>query len=135
MTSTPEFTPLEAAVLAAICEAELENGAGLRLLLDGAQLIERENTGHGFNTRFDISRDHAPLTSISNPTDGPIAHMTDLGRGAVMGFLLWFSDGYPNCLEGYQYGDESGDTVDLRQYDLTALTFSRLDWALGRKVH
>jgi hypothetical protein len=132
---TLTFTQLESAILDAICDADLENPAGLKLLLDGAQLIERDNTGHGFNTRFNVSRDHPSLTPKSNPVDGPIAHMVDLGPGMLMGFLLWFSDGYPNCLEGYQYGDESGERVDLRQWDLSALSFRKLDWAVGRKLH
>jgi hypothetical protein len=132
---TPTFTQLESAILDAICESELENPAGLKMLLDSAELTERDNTGHGFYTRFDVSRDRPALSPKSNPLDGPIAHMVDLGEGMLMGFLLWFSDGYPNCLEGYQYGDKSGKTVDLRQRDLAALDFSKLDWALGRKLH
>jgi hypothetical protein len=130
-----EFTHLERAILDAICSAQWEGSAALNTLLASARVIERDNTGHGFNTRFHVGTDHPALAPTSNPLNGPIAHMIDMGQGMLMGFLLWFSDGYPNCLEGYQYGDESGNQVDLRQRDLATLSFGQLDWAVGHKLH
>ena len=39
----------------------------------------------------------------------------------IMGFVLWGTDGRPDCLEGFQNGDAEGRTVDLRGHDLHAL--------------
>ncbi len=56
--------------------------------------------------------------------------MLDMGEGMLMGFLLWHSDGYPDCLEGYQYCDDFGNEVDLKQRPLELLKFSKLQWLL-----
>jgi hypothetical protein len=60
--------------------------------------------------------------------DGPFADMADMGEGMTMGFILWFKDGYPGCLEGYQNCDDNGAAVDLKQRDLESLSFTRLWW-------
>ena len=134
MTLNPDFTALERAILDAICDGELENSVGLKRLLDTAQLVERDNTGHGFYTNLSVSRE-LPAVSVASPIHGPIAHMIDMGPGMLMGFLLWFAEGYPNCLEGYQFVDELGNEVDLHERDLATLKFSRLDWELGNPRH
>ncbi len=54
--------------------------------------------------------------------------MADMGEGMTMGFILWFKDGYPGCLEGYQNCDDNGAAVDLKQRDLESLSFTRLWW-------
>jgi hypothetical protein len=43
----------------------------------------------------------------------------------IMGFILWIEDGFPDCLEGYQYGTSSGHEIDLKTFDLKDLAFLR----------
>jgi hypothetical protein len=120
------FTSLEWAILAAICDATPELGPSVRRMLDTAKVTERDNTGHGFYTSFDVARSIPPLNV--GLLDGPFAHMRDMGLGMTMGFILWFEAGYPDCLEGYQNCDDSGETVDLKTRSLDALAFERLEW-------
>jgi hypothetical protein len=122
------FTALESAVLEAICEAQPSGGDQLRECLRRAKLTRRENTGHGFYTHFSVG---SPTWSPDELRllDGPIAHMLDMGDGMIMGFILWFEDGAPDCLEGFQYGDALGDTLDLKERDLAKLAFSNLSWS------
>jgi hypothetical protein len=42
-----------------------------------------------------------------------------------MGFILWLEAGYPDCLEGFQYGTPSGDDIDLKHHDLSDLAWLR----------
>ncbi|MFT4074264.1 MAG: hypothetical protein QM647_01950 [Asticcacaulis sp.] len=117
------FTSLEIAVLTAISSGHAALGA----LLDTAQITERENTGHGFYTSFSVDRHISALQMPDRQLNGPNAYMNDMGAGMLMGFILWFEDGYPDCLEGFQYSDSQGNTVDLKTRDLTTLTFMRLE--------
>ena len=118
------FTSLEIAVLAAICEGQ---PAAMRDFIETAEVTDRENNGHGFYTLFSVDRARPALQMPLRMINGPDAHMNDMGDGMTMGFILWLDHGYPNCLEGFQFGDATGETVDLKQYDLHALTFTRLE--------
>ena len=96
----------------------------LREALSKALVISRDNTGHGFYTAF---RTTAPQDGAwVHMIDGPCARMLDMGEDAVMGFILWCSERGPTTLEGFQFGDSAGDTVDLRTRDLGALRFSEI---------
>ena len=117
------FTSLEIAVLAAISSSQNP----LSALLDTADVTERKNTGHGFYTSFSVDRRLPPSQTPHRLINGPIAHMNNMGDGMIMGFILWFEDGYPDCLEGFQYSDTQGNTVDLKSYDLICLSFTRLE--------
>lgn len=121
-----DFTSLEWAVLTAICDSDVDLGPSVLRMLETAEVTKRDNTGHGFYTSFNVARSSQPLTL--GQLDGPFAHMRDMGPGMTMGFMLWFEAGYPDCLEGYQNCDDSGETVDLKTRDLSALTFERLEW-------
>lgn len=120
------FTILEQSVLNEICSAEPRYGAALRSMLDAARLECRENTGHGFYTRFHVDRSLPPFGH--HRLAGPFAQMIGMGPGQTMGFILWFENGYPATLEGYQNADDRGKTVDLKYRDLTALSFEELWW-------
>lgn len=122
-----DFTTLERAVLEAICAARPQDGAALRRLLATARVLGRDNTGHGFYTSFRVSPDLPPLRTEARGIGGPLAWMESMGDGNAMGFVLWFEDGRPDGLEGFQHGDTGGATVDLRQRDLSGLTVSRLE--------
>lgn len=117
----PEFTSLERAVLAAICDAPDSGGERLRALLDTARVQKRDNTGHGFYTSVDVDRSRASLDLPLRLLDGPNAEVEVGDQVLLMGFILWLEDGYPNVLEGFQYATKTGDSVDLQAEDLDAL--------------
>jgi hypothetical protein len=121
-----EFTSLERAVLTAICAAQGERGNLVLRRLEGARIIDRDNTGHGFYTSFHVDRNHSPIPI--RRISGPVAYMRDMGPGMVMGFVLWFKKGYPDCLEGYQFGGDGGDEVNLQDRNLADLDVERLEW-------
>jgi hypothetical protein len=127
MATPTTFTPLEAAVLDATCQDYDEYGVLLRALLASARIASRENTGHGFYTEIEVRRDLPPVHPDCAQMECPIGHMLDMGEGMLMGFLLWLDHGYPTTLEGFQYGDKTGATVDLKRYDLASLRASSLE--------
>ena len=99
------FTPLERAVLTAICEMYSSDQAALEAQLSTATLLSRENTGAGFYTRFAVERAaSAPLTGARSRA-GPETKIDGLRHG--MGFILWLKEGYADCLEGYSYGEST----------------------------
>ena len=122
-----EFTHLEKSVLGAICETQGCALPGLADLLSTAVPVSRKNTGHGFYTNFHA----APGTFQSSwrrPIAGPNVRMIGLGRDAMMRFLLWCSEDEPHSLEGYQNGDATGQTVNLKTLDLAELRFCQIEW-------
>ncbi|WP_143058541.1 hypothetical protein [Sphingomonas sp. OV641] len=120
------FTHLERSILDAICLVERPSIPGLQEILSTATVVSRDNTGHGFYTKFRT----APLQDErwENMIPGPIARMLDMGEDALMGFILWCSEQGSNTLEGFQLGDSAGDTVDLKTRDLGALRFSDIGY-------
>lgn len=121
------FTSLESQILDAIC-ARADDGQALSAFLGTAGVTERDVTGLGFYTTFAGDRESFAPFREAWMRDGPLAHLPALGPGATMGFILWFESGYPDCLEGYQHGDDRGDTVDLHAADLASLVAERLTW-------
>lgn len=104
--------------------AELTSMPKLRDVLSTAGVSNRENTGHGFYTRLQLTAsDDGPWAQMIN---GPCARMLEMGDDAVMGFILWCSERGPQTLEGFQCGDTAGNTVDLRTFDLETLRFSEI---------
>ncbi|ACB93996.1 hypothetical protein [Beijerinckia indica] len=116
-----EFTKLEHAVFASICEAQTEISDALRTLLLNVRITQRDNTGHGFYTSFEVDRSHPPIQFPKRWIDWPDAEVMVGNRVLLMGFILWLEDGYPKCLEGFQYGTKSGESIDLHREDLGAL--------------
>ena len=121
------FTELEEAVLEEICSAKCSYLPPLSQLTSTAKVLDRDNTGHGFYTSFRFDTGGAPV-AWPQPIKGPYAQLIDCGEGALMGFLLWCSSYEPSTLEGYQLGDNRGDTVDLKRRDLADLRFTELGW-------
>jgi hypothetical protein len=97
------FTPLERAVLIAICNAYSLERAALEAQLSTATLLSRENTGAGFYTRFAVERSSSAALTGERLRAGPEAKIDGLEHG--MGFILWLKEGYADCLEGYSYAD------------------------------
>jgi hypothetical protein len=98
------FTPLERAVLGAICENHPTDRAALEAQLSTATVLSRENTGAGFYTYFAVERASSAAIGGERLRNGPAARVDGLVQG--MGFILWLQEGYADCLEGYSY-DES----------------------------
>jgi hypothetical protein len=112
------FTPLERAVLRAICEKDSVDRAALQAQLSAATVIRRENTAAGFYTQIAIQ--HGSLVSVGGERrrHGPTAAVEGLKHG--MGFILWLKEGFLDCLEGFCY-DES----------TTGINFDRVNFELG----
>ncbi|MFN3931795.1 MAG: hypothetical protein ACK4JY_08615 [Brevundimonas sp.] len=128
------FTNLETAVLALICETDGRQLAPdqrqlLKSHLATAHVVERDNTGHGFYTTFEVDRSATPKLETISMIDAPNMIMEGLGEENALGFILWAEDGYPTTLEGFQYGDRAGQTVDLHDYDQTKLRFRETSWS------
>jgi hypothetical protein len=100
-----DFTPLERAVLAAICGMYPEDRAALEAQLSTASLLSRENTGAGFYTRFAVDRASATAIRGKRLRSGPEAKIDGLKNG--MGFILWLKEGFADCLEGYSYAEST----------------------------
>lgn len=114
-----DFTKLEWQTFAAIYASYPTVAAPLQQLLDTAQLTDRDNTGYGFYTNFDVDRTLPPIEGRMWISVGLYIRVKTVT--IPMSFILWYdSDGYPTCLEGWQAGDEEV-LVDLKQYDLASL--------------
>jgi hypothetical protein len=107
-----DFTPLERAVLRAICEVHLVDRAALEAQLSTAIVLSRENTGAGSYTRFSVERSSVAAIEGERLRRGPSARIDGLERG--MGFILWLKEGYADCLEAYSY-EESTTGIALER--------------------
>jgi hypothetical protein len=103
------FTPLEQAVLRAICELHPVDRASLEGQLSTAIVLSRENTGAGFYTRFSIEPSSDIAIGGESLRRGPAARIDGLVYG--MGFILWLKEGYADCLEGYSYEESTTRTA------------------------
>jgi hypothetical protein len=119
------FTDLEIAALHSIFSETPELAQQLELQLSVATVTERENTGVGFFTTISV-----PPTAIaidrSEPLNGE-THARIAGIEHDMGFALFFNDGRIKTLEGFTYGTESTETLDL-----TDLAFNIVRLPLNR---
>lgn len=122
-----ELTSLERAMLEAFRQPEAKAPSELLALLATASVRNRDNTGYGFYTEFDVDRTLPPL-DLHPMVDGPVAHLVGLGDDNIMASILWLEDGYPKTLEGYQYGDATGQNADLHETGLERIVFSRIEW-------
>jgi hypothetical protein len=104
------FTPLERAVLDAILEIHPSDKSALECQLASAIVTNRENTGAGFYTEFNARHETSVALSGERMRSGPTATVQGLEHG--MGFILWLTDGFADCLEGYSY-DESTAEMSL----------------------
>jgi hypothetical protein len=113
----PCFTALERAVLDAICEMYSSDREILEAQLSTATLINRENTGAGFYTRFKVERGFRAATKGERSRAGPETKSDGLKHG--MGFILWLEQGYADCLEGYSYGESTvGIAVEAVDFEI-----------------
>jgi hypothetical protein len=99
------LTELEAAVLELLLEGDSAVLIALRRQLAVAVVREREFSGVGFFTTFDVPPDtpRAPVPPKFSPFGDVGADIEGLRHGA--GFLLFVDDGYLHMLEGYTYDE------------------------------
>jgi hypothetical protein len=117
-TTRSAFTPLERAVLRAICERPSIDRVALETQLATATVIRRENTGAGFYTQMAVQRDSVASVGGERRRIGPAATVEGLERG--MGFILWLKEGFADCLEGYCYSESTtGIDFDRVSFELT----------------
>lgn len=119
------FTTLELQAFADMAEGYPDIASALRGFIGTARVTERSNTGHGFYTSFEADRSGPTIvaTPAGYAADADF-EVTVGGEVLLMGFLLWLRGGYPQCLEGFQYGTRTGTNIDLKQHDLAALVRS-----------
>jgi hypothetical protein len=99
------FTPLEQAVLHAVCEAHAEDQSALEAQLSLATVVSRKNTGAGFYADFAVESSLCAALGGERLRSGPTARIDGLNHG--MGFILWLKDGYVKQLEGYSFGEST----------------------------
>ena len=103
------FTALERAVLNEICDMHPADQAALRAQLLTSTIRSRENTGAGFYTRFAVERGSSAALAGERSRVGPETKVDGLQHG--MGFILWLTEGYADCLEGYSYAESTTGIV------------------------
>jgi hypothetical protein len=114
------FAPLELAVFAAISASQEEIGdKALAELMASARLRDRDLTGHGFFTAFDVDRRLPALAIRGSVIHGPDLRVALRSEVLPMGFILWVDEaGYPDCLEGVQYARPSERAFELEGAEL-----------------
>lgn len=115
-TVKANFTPLEQAALAAICDRCQDQGEILARQLATARLTRRQNSGAGFFTYLNVDRTHAPLPG-SERVIGIVSARIDGFEKPVL-LMLFLEGGYADMLEGATLGD---GTVGV---DLWSLKFA-----------
>src|ERR1700761_5855250 len=99
-----DFTLLERAALQEICRIFPADRPALEAQLATAKVTERENSGAGFFTNFDVSHDVEPLPG-DRLRSGGWAKVD--GFKQPVGFILWLKDGRAACLEGFTIDDST----------------------------
>jgi hypothetical protein len=103
------MTPLEAEVLSKLLAGDDPILRTLREQLALARVTEREFTGVGFFTTFEVPAS-APRAPCSGRAFGDVtARLDGLAHGA--GFVLFLENGHLVMLEGYSYDEEWPDEI------------------------
>jgi hypothetical protein len=118
-TISSEFTTLEKAVLDAICSANPGEKTLLEQQFAAATIVSRDNTRAGFYTDFRVDRTSSSPVQGDRRRTGPSANVEGLQHG--MGFVLWITDGFADCLEGYSYDESTSEIA----FDRTAFEILR----------
>ncbi len=114
---TSALTKLELAVIAEVAKQLTPiDRAALQAQTTCLTVRDREHTGGGFFTYFDLKAEAA--APINTDTKECYVKAKIQGLKFGLGFILWLKEGRLDCLEGYSIACE--DTLPL---DLTSLTF------------
>ena len=119
----PHFTKLETALIEGALALLGDRAGSVRAQLAACTVVDCDNNGHGFYTTIAIDRSVVPPAPWgSGPIEGGSGYLIGVGESNYLfQSLLWFEDGYLDCLEAYQLGDSHGRTVDLKNFDLSRL--------------
>jgi hypothetical protein len=101
-------TPLEKAVLEAMCDRTPNEADALRSQIETTTVLDRTNTGVGFYTKLKPTNSDKLLTN--RVIGGVFANVAGLDNPVA--FLLFTKDGHVDLLEGAAT-DESTATIDF----------------------
>ena len=105
------LTSLERAVIDLLLTEQGEPNDTIRLQVKNANIANRELTGVGFFTKFELPVTSSVRRDLPNCTiSGVEAELPGLKHGA--GFLLFIRDGVVSQLEGFTYDEPWPMTID-----------------------
>jgi hypothetical protein len=116
-----KLTALELAVAEAIAREYPDATAALLGQLQNAVVTNRDFTGAGFFTEFDVPRDGPPAKDVIGPV-GNIRSLVGPARYPLE-FMLYVSGGYAEMIEAYSFED-GYDDLDLLTAEFTPPTES-----------
>ena len=123
----PQFTDLERAFFRALQDGAGELQSIIEAQVSACKVTDRWNTHVGFYTSLVVDTARAPpvpsYVGRSVVGGGGSAEVEQV-EGGLLGFLLFFEDGYLTCLEGYTFG--VSETPD----DLTILRLGKHELSL-----
>ena len=128
LTGPHNLTGLERAVAEAICNEFPEGRDALLLQLATAKVTERDFTGVGFYTEFEV--DHA--SRAPQPKTSPFGEIRSyVGPDSYeLLFVLYVRDGYAGMIEAYSFDDGYG-SLDLLTCAYTAPERIQFNRGLG----
>ncbi|BBB90464.1 hypothetical protein [Methylomusa anaerophila] len=90
-----------------------------------ANIKNREFSGSGFFTTFDVPDDATRLEILKSFHFGDVLGQCDGVKDGI-GFVLFIKNGAMNCLEGYTYGDDKWPET-LENYQLSYSSGAKRD--------
>lgn len=111
------LTPLETAVLDAICVLYPSHRSLLAAQLAKARVTSREFTGVGFFTEFEVDPAAPAIRDLSSPL-GTVESLVGPDAYPIQFIVFVSPTGFLTVLEGYSYFDGYGDL------DLTVAAFT-----------
>ena len=106
----PDFTDFERKALDVIAGSFGPHADTLRKQIDASQVIDRINTIHGFYTRIKVDRSACGALPVAQ-TDGGYFEVEGIEHG--VGVILWYEDGFLSDIEGFGYGEDVFEGIDL----------------------
>jgi hypothetical protein len=114
--NTQPFSSLEQAVVRAIAGQFPQAEAALLEQLSEVRVTNRDFTGVGFFTEFEVPRRTAPAIGLTNPI-GTVRAFVGPDRYSLE-FMLYVTDGYAHTIEAYSFEDGYGG-LDLLTAEFT----------------
>lgn len=108
---TISFENFEKDIIEKMCEQKDEGGEILWLQYSRSKVIEREFTGVGFFSYFEIAEDVPHFPGRTDCFIGDVVASIN-GSDFDYGFVLFLKNGKISMLEGYTWADKWPDTVN-----------------------